>query len=58
VAGEVRINHQLNTINARTFQLVNPDDNVCGSAVKTDRLIGWIVGQVNDLRERLRPPKE
>jgi hypothetical protein len=48
----------LNTINARTFQLVNLDDYVSGSAVNTDHLIGWIVSQVNDLRERLRPLKK
>ncbi len=58
VAGEVRINHQLNTINARTFHLVNLDDYVSGSAVNTDPLVMWIVQQVNDLRERLRPLKK
>lgn len=58
VAGEVRINHQLNTINARTYHLVNLDDYVSGSSVNTEPLVGWIVQQVNDLRERLRPLKK
>jgi len=58
VAGEVRINHQLNTVNARTFQLVNLDDYVSGSAVNTDALVAWVVQQVDALRERLRPLKK
>ena len=55
---EVRINHQLNTVNARTFQLVNLDDYVSGSAVNTDALVAWVVQQVDALRERLRPLKK
>lgn len=58
VAGEVRINHQLNTVNARTYHLVNLDDYVSASSVNTEPLIGWIVQQVGDLRERLRPLKK
>jgi hypothetical protein len=58
VAGEVRINHQLNTVNARTYHLVNLDDYVTGSTVNTEPLIGWIVQQVDALREQLRPLKK
>ena len=58
VAGEVRVNHQLNTVNARTYHLVNLDDNVTGSSVNTDALVGWIVQQFDALRERLRPLKK
>lgn len=58
VAGEVRINHQLNTVNARTYHLVNLDDFVTGSTVNTGPLLSWIVAQVDDLRERLRPLKK
>ena len=58
VAGEVRINHQLNTVNARTYHLVNLDDYVKGATVDTSALLPWIVSQVNSLKEQLRPLKK
>jgi hypothetical protein len=58
VAGEVRVNHQLNTVNARTYYLVNLDDYVKGSTVDTSALLPWIVQQVEVLKERLRPLKK
>lgn len=58
VAGEVRINHQLNTVNARTYYLVNLDDYVKGSTVDTSSLVPWVVQQVNALKEQLRPLKK
>lgn len=58
VAGEVRINHQLNTVNARTYYMVNIDEYVTGSTVNAGPLVDWIAAQVNDLRERLRPLKK
>ena len=58
VAGEVRINHQLNTVNARTYHLVDRDQYVQGHAVQAGPLVEWIVGQVDALREQLRPLKK
>ena len=58
VAGEVRINHQLNTVNARTYHLVDLDQYVQGHAVQAGPLVDWIVAQVDALREQLRPLKK
>ncbi len=58
VAGEVRVNHQLNTVNARTFYLVNLDDYVKGSTVDTSARLPWVIQQVDALRRRLRPLKK
>ena len=58
VAGEVRVNHQLNTVNARTFQMINLDQYVSGSNVNAGPLVEWIVAQVDALREKLRPLKK
>jgi hypothetical protein len=58
VAGEVRINHQLNTVNARTYYVVNLDQYVTGTTVNTEPLVGWVIEQVNALREHLRPLKK
>lgn len=55
VAGEVRINHQLNTVNARTYHLVDLDQYVSGHEVQGAPMVEWIVGQVDALREQLRP---
>lgn len=58
VAGEIRVNHQLNTVNARTYHVVNLDDYVKGSTVMVGPLVDWTTGQVDALRERLRPLKK
>lgn len=58
VAGEVRINHQLNTVNARIYYVVNLDQYVTGTTVNTEPLVGWAIEQVNALREHLRPLKK
>lgn len=58
IAGEVRVNHQLNTVNARTYHVVNLDDYVKGSTVSVGQLVDWTTGQVDALRERLRPLKK
>lgn len=58
VAGEVRINHQLNTVTARTYYVVNLDQYVSGTTVQTQPLVGWTIEQVNALREHLRPLKK
>ena len=58
VAGEVRVNHQLNTVNARTYQLINLDHYVTGSTLNAEPLVDWIVSQVDALRENLRPLKK
>ena len=58
VAGEVRVNHQLNTITARTYHLIDLDDYVQGHSVTAGPLVDWIVGQVDNLREQLRPLKK
>jgi len=58
VAGEVRVNHQLNTVNARTFHLIDLDQYVQGTSVDVGPLTDWAVGQVDGLREHLRPLKK
>lgn len=58
VAGEVRINHQLNTVNARTYHMVDLDQYVQGSSVNAGPLVDWIAAQVDALREQLRPLKK
>lgn len=58
VAGEVRVNHQLNTINARTYYVINLDQYVTGTTVNTEPLVGWVVEQIDNLREHLRPLKK
>lgn len=58
VSGEVRVNHQLNTINAKTFYMVDLDQYVSGSAVNAGPLVDWVAGQVDNLREHLRPHKK
>lgn len=58
IAGEIRVNHQLNTVNARTYHVVNLDDYVKGSTVAVGPLVDWTTGQVDALRERLRPLKK
>jgi len=57
-AGEVRVNHQLNTVNARTYSMINLDQYVSGSSVTAGPLVDWVVGQADGLRERLRPLKK
>jgi hypothetical protein len=58
VAGEVRINHQLNAVNARTYHMADLDQYVSGHSVDAGQLVDWIVGQVDALREHLRPLKK
>lgn len=55
VAGEVRINHQLNTVNAKTFAMVDLDQYVQGSQVDAGPLVDWTVAQIKLLRDRLAP---
>lgn len=58
VAGQVRVNHQLNTVNARTYYMVDLDKYVSGSSVNAGQLVDWIVAQTDSLREHLRPLKK
>jgi len=58
VAGEVRVNHQLNTVNARTYYLLDLDNYVQGSTVNAAQLVDWVTAQTDNLRERLRPLKK
>jgi len=58
VAGEIRINHQLNTVLAKTHHLIDLDHYVDGVNVDVEPLAGWVVEQVDALREALRPLKK
>lgn len=58
VAGQVRVNHQMNTINARTFYMVDLDKYVSGSTVNAAQLVDWVIAQADSLREHLRPLKK
>jgi hypothetical protein len=58
VAGEVRVNHQLNTVNARTYHMVDLDQYVQTTSVNAGPLVEWIAAQVDALREQLRPLKK
>jgi hypothetical protein len=58
VAGEVRVNHQLNTVNARTYHMVDLDQYVQTTSVTAGPLVDWIAAQVDALREQLRPLKK
>ena len=49
---------RLNTITARTYHLIDLDDYVQGHSVTAGPLVDWIVGQVDVLREQLRPLKK
>jgi hypothetical protein len=54
----VRINHQLNTVNARTYHMVDLDQYVQTTSVNAGPLVDWIAAQVDALREQLRPLKK
>ncbi|MCB1027409.1 MAG: hypothetical protein R2704_16515 [Microthrixaceae bacterium] len=58
VAGEVRINHQLNRVVARTHHLVDIDQYVSGTQVNLGALVEWTYGQFLQLREQLAPLKK
>ena len=58
VAGEIRVNHQLNTVLARTHHLVDLDNYIEGTSVDVEPLVTWICQQVDALREALRPLKK
>lgn len=58
VHGEVRVNHQLNKVIARTHHLLDLDHYVLGTMVDTSQLIPWLVDQIGNLREHLRPHKK
>lgn len=55
VAGEVRINHQLSSVTARTFAMVDLDQYVQGSQANAAQLVDWSVAQVKALRDQLVP---
>ena len=58
VAGEVRINHQLNRVVARTHHLVDIDSYVDGTNVNMGALVEWTQTQFLALREQLLPLKK
>jgi len=58
VAGEVRVNHQLNRVVARTHHLVDIDQYVSGTQVSMGGLIDWASSQFLQLREHLVPLKK
>lgn len=53
VNGEVRVNHQLNKVIARTNHMVDLDTYVRGSEVDTSQLVPWLVSQVDNLAAQL-----
>lgn len=55
VPGEIRFDHQPATVTARTHHLVDLDQYVHGTEVHAEPLTGWIVQQVDALREAVRP---
>lgn len=57
VAGQIRVDHQLNKVLARTHHLVDLDQYVQGTSVSAGQLVPWITQQVDGLREHLRPLK-
>lgn len=56
-AGEVRIDHQLKAIVARTHHLVHLDQYVTTNHVNMGALVDWTQGQFLALREQLVPLK-
>ena len=58
VAGEVRINHQLNRVVARTHHLVDIDQYVSGAQVSLGALVEWAQAQFLELRAQLEPLKK
>lgn len=58
VQGEVRLNHQLNKVTARTFDLVDLDQMVQGHQVNAAAFVDWLVSMTDNLREQLRPHKK
>lgn len=58
VHGEVRVNHQLNKIVARTHHLVDLDHYVQGTHVDASQLVPWILSQVDSLKQHLAPHKK
>ncbi len=58
VNGEVRVNHQLNKVIARTNHLIDLDNYVQGTTVDASQLVPWLLQQVDNLAAHLRPPQE
>ena len=58
VRGEVRVNHQLNKVTARTFDMVDLDQMVQGHQVNAAGFVDWLLGMTDNLREHLRPHKK
>lgn len=58
VAGEVRVNHQLNSVTARTHYVLDLDQYVQGHSVQAGPFVEWVVTEVDKLREHLRPLKK
>lgn len=53
IPGEVRVEHQVGSVIARTYHVVNLDDYVQGTNVGTSALVDWAKEQVDQLRESL-----
>ena len=49
VNGEVRVNHQLNKVIARTNHLIDLDNYVQGTSVDASQLVPWLLQQVDNL---------
>jgi hypothetical protein len=58
VNGEVRVNHQLNKVIARTNHLIDLDNYVQGTTVDASQLVPWLLQQVDNLAAHLRPHKK
>lgn len=58
VHGEVRVNHQLNKVIARTHHLVDLDHYVQGTQVDATQLVAWLLSQVENLKQHLAPHKK
>lgn len=58
VAGEVRLDHQLNSVNAKTYYLIDLNQYVSGTSVAIDPLVDWSVAQIDALRGHLHAHKK
>lgn len=58
ILGGVKLNHELNSVFATTTKLIEINDYVLKGEEGAQRLIGLLVGTIDDLRERLRQYKK
>ncbi len=56
--GGVKLNHELNSVFATTTKLIEINDYVLKGEEGAQRLVGFLGGTIDDLRERLRQYKK